>query len=318
MKRTVLLVVAALLIVLGGVVFVVTMSAAGWDFLRLSNTEYETKVYEISDSFHAIDINDNTVDIRILPSEDGKCRVELCENENMPHSVTVEGDTLKIRFEDTRKWYETIEIFGFSERIDLYLPEGTYKALKIESDTSDVIVSERLAFETIQIALSTGDLDCSASASGAVKITTSTGDVKLENIAAGELSVVTSTGRITAKTIVCEGDIKVTVNTGDVKILDSVCKSLFTEGDSGDLFAENLIAKERFVIERDTGDVTLEKCDAAEIYIETSTGDVWGVLLSDKTFFVETDTGEIEIPRGTSGGRCEIETDTGDVEIKIQ
>ena len=130
--------------------------------------------------------------------------------------------------------------------------------------------------------------------------------------------MVTSTGRITAKTIVCEGDIKVTVNTGDVKILDSVCKSLFTEGDSGDLFAENLIAKERFVIERDTGDVTLEKCDAAEIYIDTSTGDVWGVLLSDKTFFVETDTGEIEIPRGTSGGRCEIKTGTGDIEIEIE
>ncbi len=54
-----------------------------------------------------------------------------------------------------------------------------------------------------------------------------------------------------------------------------------------------------------------------ELFIKTSTGDVEGSLLADKVFIVNTDTGEVDVPKTTSGGKCEIKTDTGDVEINI-
>ena len=51
--------------------------------------------------------------------------------------------------------------------------------------------------------------------------------------------------------------------------------------------------------------------------MRTHTGDVSGNLLSDKVFITETDTGRIDVPKTTTGGKCEIKTDTGDIRISI-
>ena len=40
-------------------------------------------------------------------------------------------------------------------------------------------------------------------------------------------------------------------------------------------------------------------------------------LISDKVFFVKTDTGKVKTPQSVSGGKCEIITDTGDVIVDI-
>jgi DUF4097 and DUF4098 domain-containing protein YvlB len=79
-----------------------------------------------------------------------------------------------------------------------------------------------------------------------------------------------------------------------------------------------VIASGAFVIKRTTGDVTFEGCDAAELLVATDTGDVEGTLLTEKIFFVETDTGRREYPKTTTGGKCEITTDTGDIKISIK
>ena len=52
--------------------------------------------------------------------------------------------------------------------------------------------------------------------------------------------------------------------------------------------------------------------------IVTDTGDVTGTFLSDKVFIYKTDTGDVDLPRTQSGGRCDITTDTGDIRISIR
>ena len=99
---------------------------------------------------------------------------------------------------------------------------------------------------------------------------------------------------------------------------DVTCQNLSTGGGTGDVKLTNVIASGAFVIKRTTGDVTFEGCDAAEILVTTSTGDVKGTLLSDKVFFVETDTGRRKYPHMTTGGKCQIITSTGDIEIGIE
>ena len=80
----------------------------------------------------------------------------------------------------------------------------------------------------------------------------------------------------------------------------------------------NLLAAERISIERDTGDILFDGCDANELFVKTSSGDVQGTFLSDKTFFVESNTGTMDVPKNTVGGKCEISTDTGDIKINIK
>lgn len=58
------------------------------------------------------------------------------------------------------------------------------------------------------------------------------------------------------------------------------------------------------------------RCDGA-IFIRTDAGDVTEAMFSNKVFLVETSTGDVDVPRTTAGGWCEIETDTGNVRISI-
>ena len=81
---------------------------------------------------------------------------------------------------------------------------------------------------------------------------------------------------------------------------------------------DNVIAAKKFYIERSTGDVRFENSDATEIFVETGTGYVTGTLLTDKVFIIQTDTGNVDVPKSVDGSRCEIITDTGDIKITIK
>ena len=99
---------------------------------------------------------------------------------------------------------------------------------------------------------------------------------------------------------------------------DMKCKSLYSDGSTGEMSLDRVIAEENISVERTTGDIELEGCDAAELWLKTSTGDVEGSLLTEKIFIASSSTGDVEVPRSTSGGRCEISTSTGDIEIEIK
>ena len=80
---------------------------------------------------------------------------------------------------------------------------------------------------------------------------------------------------------------------------------------------ENVIAEQMITIERSTGDVIFDKCDAFELLIKTDTGNVTGSLLTDKIFIANSDTGHINVPETTTGGKCKITTDTGDIAFTV-
>ena len=311
------LIVAALAILLGGVVFVGAMTKLDWDFIKLSTQNYETNSYVITEQFDDISIKASTADIEFLPSDDGEVKIVCYEQEKIKHSVTVSGGALVIEAVDTREWFDHIGINFGSAKISVYLPGGEYGKLTVKSSTSDLKVPENFSFEGIDTALSTGDVKISASATGTVKLKTTTGDICAEGISAGSLDISVSTGRVTATDIICSGDVRIEVSTGKSKLKNITCQNLFSDGDTGDITLEGVIASGKFDIERDTGDVNFERSDAAEIFVETDTGDVRGTLLSSKVFIAETDTGEKSVPSSTTGGRCEISTDTGDIVISI-
>lgn len=319
MRKTVKiwLITAASLVLIGCIIFGGVMTMLKWDFTKLSTVKYETNDYEISETFKAISVTTNTADIRFVPSADSKCSVVCHEEKNIKHSVAVKNDTLVIEVDDTRKWYEHIGINFSTPKITVSLPQGDYGMLSVKANTGFVEISENFKFEGINISTSTGDVKNAASSSGPVKIKTSTGRISIESISAEALDLAVSTGKVTVSDVSCTGDVKVSVSTGKVNLTDITCKNLLSSGDTGDLSLKNVIASENFSIERDTGDVRLDGCDAAEILIETDTGDVTGTLLSDKIFMAKSDTGHVNVPETTTGGKCKITTDTGDVRIDV-
>ena len=133
----------------------------------------------------------------------------------------------------------------------------------------------------------------------------------------GSLAVTVTTGKVSISNVVCAGDVRIDVTTGKALLSNMSCNGLTSNGSTGDITLDSLIASERISIERSTGDVKFNASDAAEIYVKTDTCKVSGTLLSEKIFITRTDTGDIDVPKSVTGGRCEITTDTGDIRITI-
>jgi DUF4097 and DUF4098 domain-containing protein YvlB len=197
---------------------------------------YLTNTNPVTESFSNINIDSDTADIEIVRSEDGDCKVVCFEHEKAKHTVTVQDNTLNIRLNDNRKWYERI-IGNSHDKVTVYLPDTEYSDLTIKSDTSNVDVLSAFKFNSVSVALSTGD--------------------------------------VTLLGVTCQGEIKVKVSTGDVKLIDVSCQKFTSTGNTGDITLKGVVAEEEFSITRSTGNVKLYECAANDkIYLKTSTGKI--------------------------------------------
>lgn len=305
------------LILIGCILFAGVMSVLKWDFTKMSMEKYELASYDVTKNFENITINTDTADIVFTLSNDSVCRVQCHEEKNAKHTVDVKENTLTINLENNKKWYEYIGINFGSPKITVYLPKKEYSSLVIKEDTGDVTIPSDFTFENLDVTASTGDIEVFASASDVAKIKLSTGDIFVKDISAKTLDLSVSTGHITAQNIKCE-DFAFKVSTGDAKLSDVECQNFTSIGSTGDAVLKNVVAGQKLNVKRSTGDVKLEKCDAEELLIKTDTGSVVGSLRSDKVFITKTDTGSVNVPKTTSGGKCEIETDTGNIKIEIK
>lgn len=310
------LIMAAFLVIAGGMIFGGVMTVLNWDFSKLSG-KYETNRHEISEDFQNISIRADTAAISFVPSPDGKCTVECYEREKVSHSVTVEDGTLVIKIKDSRRWYEYIGINFHTPKITVYLPETQYASLFIKESTGSIKIPPDFTFTSADLTVSTGSVTFNASASDLIKIKTTTGSIRMENVSAGALNLSASTGAITLSRVSCEGDAALHVTTGKTSLTDVSCRNLTSTGSTGDISLTNVIAEEKFSIERSTGDIKFTGCDAGEIYAQASTGDITGSLLTEKVFIAQSDTGKIKVPKTITGGKCELTTDTGDIKIEI-
>lgn len=312
------IIVAIVLIIVGGLIFGGTMSAIKWDFNKLGTNKIETNTYVVTEKFKCISIDTESTDIIFLPSEDKGCKVVCTEEVNAKHNVKVEDNTLVIEIENKKEWFENIGIHVGKLEMTVYLPKSEYEALSIDVTTGDVKIPEVFEFDSIDMNLTTGDVECLGSGKEFVKIKVSTGDIFIENIETNLLELSGTTGDMKVKSVVCNGDITATVSSGKLDLTDIKCKNLNTHGTTGDVALKNVVAKSNLSIKRSTGDVTLDKSDAQNIYIKATTGSVTGSLLSEKVFTTNVTTGNVNVPMSTTGGLCEIKVTTGSVNITIE
>ena len=311
------LVIAASLILIGFIMFISVMNQYKWDFTMLSTRTFETNDYELTEDFHSISIETSTANIQILPYNDGKCKVVCFEDIKSKHSVIVQEDTLVINEIDTRSWYDHIGINFRSPAITIYLPKTEYDSIRIRDNTGKIEISNEFTLNSMEISSNTGNVKVFASVAELLKIKTTTGKIQVENLSAGTVDLTVSTGEVTVSNITCTEDVKIIVSTGKAKINKVTCKNLISKGNTGDIILNNVVASESFSIQRSTGCVKFENSDAAEIFATTDTGDITGTLLSDKVFIPKTDTGRIDVPKTSTGGKCELTTDTGNIKITI-
>ena len=291
------LIVAAALIITGGIIVVLGLSFAGDSTQESLLVAQEVTVTE---SFDSILIDTGACGVNFVPyngTVDSK--VVIREREETRHTVTVEDGTLKIKMQDNRNWTDYIGIFDMdweNMEITLYLPQKQYASLRITTDTGDIKIPAALSGKEILLHSDTGEIRCEGTAGDLLSCITNTGDIRGHG---------------------CEPVmLKLESDTGETELENVICKILTCESDTGDTSLEWVKAEEYLQVFTNTGDVEIEGSDAGTVNIETDTGDVSGSFLTPKWFSAYSDTGNVTVPHTRDGGECRIESNTGDIHFQ--
>ncbi len=242
------------LIIVGAVLCGIALAGVGFDFKNFSTEKFETNTYEFSDKIDSIDVKFDTMDITFAASENGKCYAECYESAKDSFDFKLEDGVLKITCSDSRQWLDHFAIISESPKITLYLPDESYKSLKLNSSTGDVKMTASKVFDKVDISVSTGDISFSEFECSEFAVKTDTGDVELDGVVSGKMNIKTNTGDV--KFSKCDADeIYVKTSTGDVK--------------------GSLLSEKEFITKTSTGSVSIPKTSAGgRCEITTSTGDI--------------------------------------------
>ena len=314
-KRTIIaLIVAAALIVTGGMILVLGLSFAGDGTQKSELNRQEITIQERFDTI-AIDTEDCNVKFAMFSGRDD-CMVEIRSYQNVKHTAVVEDGTLKIKMIDKRNWTDHINIgWTESKELTVYLPAAEYESLQVRTDTGDITLTQEPFFREVLLRTSTGDISCVGVSGDVLDCMTSTGDISVQNSAPNILQLQSNTGDFAVSVVACD-EIHMTTNTGEVDA-ENVNVQMFTcKTETGDVELEKVLAEDYLQVFTDTGSVEVDNSDAGTVNIKTSTGDISGNFLTPKWFSAFSDTGNVKVPNTHEGGECSIQTDSGDIHFK--
>lgn len=308
------LIVAAALILTGGIILVLGLSfAAGSEDSVTMLTESEHTIPEAFDSV-LIDTEDCNVNF-VLFEGAADPHVIIRERERTSHSVLVEDGTLKIRMVDNRQWTDHIGVNWESMEMTVYLPQKEYESVRVTTATGDIKLPEVISAREMVLRSDTGNIRCEGAAADLLDCMTTTGDISVRGSAPVTTKLQSNTGDLDISGSESK-EIHMTTNTGDVDA-ENVTAELFTcSSDTGEVELEQVIAADYLQIRTTTGDVDVESCDAGKVDIETDTGDVSGHFLTPKWFSAFSNTGNVNVPNTPEGGECCIQSDTGDIHFE--
>lgn len=298
-KGTIIIIIAAALIVAGIFCVGVGFWRNGMTFKNLDNEKYKTETYNVSENFDNLSIKISSQDVKILRAADGTAKV-VCHEipESAEVRASVQNGALEISYKEKNgKWYDNIHFGSIYSYIEVYIPDDI-SDIMIDTSSSDVKI-KNVTCCNITVNSSSGDLAINDTVlSGTLNVTQSSGDVSYNKIDAADISIETSSG--------------------DVKIENVTCCNITGKSSSGDLAINDTALSGALNIKQISGDVSFDNMDAADITIETSSGDVSGRLSSPKVFIVKTSSGDVNVPESLTGAPCRIKTSSGDIKIRIK
>lgn len=303
-------------IVAGALLSFVALLTMGFDFKEINTMKSVTNTYEIQEPFTNLTI-DTEFDVRLLPSDDGVCKVVCRESDKITHRVTVEDQTMTISQESHRKWYDYLGLSWGTTELTVYLPAGEYGALRVSTMSGDVEIPDALSFSEAKIENCSGSVRFSAAVAEDLSIKTVSGDIEVRRTNPKNLRLTSTSGEISVDSAQLAGSLEAYAVSGDITLTSVSCQDITAETTSGEVELEQTVAAEALRIETVSGDIDLTRSDAASAWLKSTSGEVSGTLLTEKVFFTDTTSGSVEVPRTTGGGTCEIKTVSGDIEFSI-
>lgn len=312
--------IAAILILVGAVFCIGAMAAGGFDWNRLGTMSYVTRTHRIDQAFSGIVVESEEYSVRLLPSQDGECKVLCTDSEDgkLFHTVSVLEGTLTIRRQDDRSWHEHVGTSFAKMEIEVYLPQKDYESLTVRTASGRVEVSRELSFADARVETASGSVHFSAEAGKELTVKTASGRIQISNASPEAMSVRSASGSITLEAIHGDSRLNSETASGRITLTNVECREVTVDTESGGIRFTDVLASEKLSARSASGSVHLERCDAEALSIRTTSGSVKGSLLSEKVFLTDTSSGSVSVPRTVSGGVCEITTASGSIKITIE
>lgn len=280
---------------------------------------------------------DYTADFKLLPSENGTCRVECMESEKICYSVTTENNVLHIECADRRTLFSRYK-FSKAQRhatVRVYLPQGTYKSLEVETTSGDIAVPAGYTFDTASLHSASGDIACCAEC-GALSAQAASGDITLKDTSCGTLALGTASGAVTLLNIKNESGgsietasgktqitnykgnaLEIGTASGKVSLENAECAALHINTASGGVDLTHTVSADVMEIGTASGSIHFENCDAASLSLDSMSGSVVGTLNTGKAFRAQSRSGKVDVPFDTGTGTCKVSTLSGSIRVKI-
>jgi len=294
-------------VVLGGC----ALLSGKFDFDRFNVSEYEEAEYICAEPVTAVKVIDGDQDIEILPSTDGTCRIEYMYGEYDNYDISLEDGLLTVEMDE--KFH--FGLFGFDRTIRIYLPEGEYESLTVDSSSGDILVTGCSA-SIIALDAASGDIsaiNCSAANFG---LSASSGEICVKDCDAVYNEISATSGDIDVQGMTAAEKLTVESASGDIEIKCSSASAVEVSAASGDVEADDITAAGQLVIDTASGDVSFMRADAGSIYVNAASGDVYGSVVKPMLYEAHAASGNVDIPVPMrDAGICRIETASGDITI---
>ncbi len=308
--------VAGILLAIGLVIGGVGLLIAKGDFSKISNLKATKRTVEV-EPFTSLSVEAYSSDVKLLPSADGKGRVELKESDLLYHTVDVVDGALTVKEKDTRKWYQCIG-FSFAEmEVTVYLPEGEYSALQVSTASGDIYLSACGSNAKVSLKASSGEITVKDTALQSLTAKVSSGEAEFKSLTVAEnIAVELSSGDLELRDTSCKA-LTAATNSGEVEIGAVRCDRVDVSVSSGNVRLKDVISTGESKLRASSGNIRLTACDAGSYDLKTGSGNIKGSVLTEKSFDAQAGSGSVKVPTGTSGGVCKARTSSGDIHLTL-
>lgn len=280
---------------------------------------------------------DYTADFKLLPSENGTCRIECMESEKICYSVTTENNVLHIECADRRTLFSRYK-FSKAQRhatVRVYLPQGTYKSLEAETTSGDIAIPAGYAFDTASLQSTSGDIACCAECS-LLSIETTSGDIALKNAKCSTIELCSTSGDITLENVQSSKkthaettsgkvqfinlettELEIHTASGKVSLEDTSSAVLHVDTISGEIDLTRVVSSNSMEIGTISSNIHLESCDSESLSFESRSGSIIGTLNTGKNFYITSRNNKVDVPFNSGTGTCKVSTLSGSIRVKI-
>lgn len=254
--KKVFLFLAVSLIAVGVIIGLVALIYLNFDFNKLSSNDYTFVTTNVEESFENIDITAIDGNVNIEHSSDNTCKVICGENKIITHKVTVENDTLCVKYSGNDKWYKRFGLYwNEKNEVTVLLPENEYKKLNVTAQSGNINVSENFAFSDSQMSLKSGNITLN--------------NVKFSN----GLDVKTKSGNINLNSVYCK-TLTADAISGNINLNSFDADEITATAKSGNIFGQ-LLSEKVFITETKSGDIKVpESLDGGKCKATTKSGNI--------------------------------------------